>query len=667
MIRLAALLSVVAVACGEDRREPDGVVFDLDSPLDGTTFWDLPLPSDLRTTATGAPDLAAFPNTAQSPLIADLLRLIASRRGASTMPVAYVQLAAAAPPRRPDAVIPADVASDVLLVDVDPASAERGRLFPTVAHTLFEDRYTAPHLVAVAPRPGIVLAPDTRYAVVLRRAFAPDASPPAALVALAAGDVPAGARGADAAALYTPLWATLDQLGVARDDVLAATVFTTGDEVALLQRRSDAVRATADAVIGPLAVDPVDGAGHAGYCELTGTVTFPQFQVGSPPFARDGHFVVDGAGVPVGQGTASVPLVITIPDGDMPAAGWPLFQFFHGSGGLSSGLVDLGPTPAIDAQPTVGLGPGYVLARHGIAAAASALPVNPERLPGASDYEYLNLDNLTSFPFTFQQGVIEQRLLLDALLELAIEPATLAACPGVRIPDGARGHFASGRIAGGGQSMGGMYTNMIGAVEPRLTALVPTGAGGLWHLMILETAILPGTRSLVATLFDTDADEMSFLHPGLSLLGLAWEIAEPMASMPRLGERPLPGAPARDVYQPIGAGDEYFPAPIFDAAALAYGNQQAGDELWPGTQDALALAANDGLVAYPVRGNAGGRTALVVQFAGDGIENAHYIYRQLEAVKHQVGCFVRSHLDDGVATVPAPAPLDTPCDGAHGP
>jgi hypothetical protein len=666
MLRIAALVALL-VACGDGGREPDGVVFDLDSRLDGATFWDLPWPSDLRTTASGAPDMAAFPNTQQAPLVDDLLLLVAGRRGASTMPVAYFQLAGAAPARRPDTVIAADVASDVLLVDVDPASPERGRLFPTVAQTLIEDRYTAPHLIAVAPRPGIVLAPGTRYAALLRRAVAPDAAPPAAIITMADGEVPGGARGEAAAALYAPLWTTLDQLGVPRDDVLAATVFTTGDEVVVLQRRSDAVRAGADAVIGALVVDPVDGADHDGYCELTGTVTFPQLQAGTPPFARGGRFVLDDAGVPVVQGTAPVPLVITIPDGDMPAAGWPLFQFFHGSGGLSSGLVDLGPTPAIDAQPTVGLGPGYVLARHGIAAAASALPVNPERLPGASDYEYLNLGNLTSFPFTFQQGVIEQRLLLDALLDLAIDPATLAACPGVRIPDGARGHFAAGRIAAGGQSMGGMYTNMVGAVEPRLTALVPTGAGGLWHHMILETSILPGTRQLVATLFDTDADEMSFLHPGLSLLGLAWEIAEPMASMARLGERPLPGAPARDVYQPIGAADEYFPAPIFDAAALAYGNQQAGDVLWSGTQEALALGGQAGLVAYPVRGNADGRTAVVVQFAGDGIENAHYIYRQLEAVKHQVGCFVRSHLDDGVATVPAPAPLDTPCDGGHGP
>ena len=44
----------------------------------------------------------------------------------------------------------------------------------------------------------------------------------------------------------------------------------------------------------------------------------------------------------------AVPVTITIPKTAMPAGGWPLFQFFHGSGGLSTGLVDLGYSPTPD-------------------------------------------------------------------------------------------------------------------------------------------------------------------------------------------------------------------------------------------------------------------------------------------------------------------------------
>ena len=38
-----------------------------------------------------------------------------------------------------------------------------------------------------------------------------------------------------------------------------------------------------------------------------------------------------------------------------------------------------------------GLGPAHVLAAHGFATVGSALPVNPERLPGAGETAYLEL------------------------------------------------------------------------------------------------------------------------------------------------------------------------------------------------------------------------------------------------------------------------------------
>jgi hypothetical protein len=663
MRALVLAVVVVLAACGDGVTAPDDIAFDLDGALDTpATFWDLPFPSDLRTTTDGVPDMAGHPNPARSRIVDALLLLASERRGASTIPVVFVRFREPPPRRSPDDIIAATAGADALLVDIDPASPERGRLVPLVAKTLATDDYAPPALVAFAPRPGFVLAAATRHALVVRRRFAPGAEPPAAFAALARGDTPDGERGAAAAALHAPLWDTLDAVGVDRDDVLVAAVFTTGDEAAVLRARSEAVRAAHDAVLGPLAVDPVDGAGHDGVCELVGTVTLPQFQVGAPPFDRDGRFVLDGAGAPIAQGAATVPLVVTLPVGEMPAAGWPLYLFFHGSGGVSSGVIDLGPTPVRGAVPIAGQGPGFVVARHGIAAASSALPLNPERMPGASDYAYLNIDNLSAFPYTFQQGVLEQRLLLDALLALRIEPATVAACAGVTLPAGETAHrFDPDKLVAGGQSMGGVYTNMVGAVEPRLGALVPTGAGGLWNAMILDSAIVPGSRSLLAGLFDTPEAEISFLHPGMALLDLAWEIAEPMASMARLAERPLPDLPRRHIYEPIGLDDEYFPTTIFDAAALAYGNQQAGDALWPGTQQALALDDRGGLLAYPVRGNRDGRTAVTVQVASDGIENAHYAYRQLETVKHQYGCFLRTYLDDGVPTVVAPAPLATPC------
>jgi len=507
-----------------------------------------------------------------------------------------------------------------------------------------------------------VLRAHTRYAFVLKKTFAPGTEVPPAFAALAAGKVPSGARGAAAATLYAPLWDTLAQTGIATDDLLVATVFTTGDEVAVLRARSEAVRAAANATISNLRVDPTDGAAHDGFCELIADVTYPQYQVGTAPFGSDGRFRLDATGAPIPQGMMTVPLSITLPKGTMPAGGWPLWQFFHGSGGASFDIVDDGPSHTTEDIPDVGKGPGYVVAKRGIAAASSALPVNPERLPGANSYAYLNINNLSAFPYTFQQGVFEQRLLLDALLELQISPATVAACSGMALPAGAATHhFDATKLMAGGHSMGGMYTNMIGAVEPRFGALTPFGAGGFWNMMILDTEIVASARSLLAGVFGVEGDTLSFVHPTLAVLGLGWEIAEPGPSMARLARRPLPGFPARHVYEPIGLDDKYFPNPVFDAAALAYGNRQAGDQVWPGTQAALATDHLDGMMTYPIKGNRDGTTNVVVQYHDDGLLDAHYIHRQLPAVQYQYGCFLATYLRDGVPTVPAPAPVDAAC------
>src|SRR5690606_29040937 len=131
-------------------------------------------------------------------------------------------------------VLPSNDA-DLMLIDVDPASPTRGELYPVVARGLWSDKYVPQHVLALAARPGFVLHPERQYAFVVRRGFGDaDGNPLEVhpdLALLAADQAPDVPRGAEMAALYTPLWETLDLIGVARDDVAAATVFTTGDVI----------------------------------------------------------------------------------------------------------------------------------------------------------------------------------------------------------------------------------------------------------------------------------------------------------------------------------------------------------------------------------------------------------------------------------------------------
>jgi len=670
---LAVVCTVFAACGGTDTSGASGtsVFFDLGSSLASQEqFYDMPFPSDLRL-VEGHLDLAAYPNPDNIKLLADLVPVAEAREGYSTNMASYFRFTGPIATRVETDVITGAADSPILLIDIAADSPERGRLIPTVARTLIKDDYVPENVLAVAPRPGFILKGNRQYAVVVMKslgdAAGEDLVAPSAMASLSRGNVPKGAKGVEYSELYQPLFDTLETLGIDPENVVAANVYTTSDVVAGLFELSEKLRQQYPITIDGLAVDTDDG-DHERFCEVLGTVNFPQFQVGTPPFGEDGTFAFGSDGLPELQRFEEAGVVITLPKGEMPAGGYPLSMYFHGSGGLYQQVVDRGRVTEIGGEPTKGEGPSYVLAPHGFAMVGSAHPLNPERLPGAADIEYLNLNNLATLPFTFQQGAIEQRLLLDALLSQPIDESALAGCTGMSLPAGeTKYHFAEDKVVAMGQSMGGMYTNIIGAIEPRIGAVIPTGAGGMWHLFILETGIVEGARGLLSVVFRTPEPELSFLHPTLQLLGLAWEVAEPMVYMPRLARDPLPGHPARPVYEPAGEGDSYFPTVIYDAAALAYGNEQAGEEVWGSMQEGLALEGHDGIIEYPVTGNLTSEngdayTGVVVQYEGDGIYDPHAIYGQLDAVKHQYGCFLQTFVETGVATLSAPAAIDAPCE-----
>jgi hypothetical protein len=703
---LATALALVSVAgCSSSSSSPpvtptpQGTVasFVWADPTSEAKYWDFPYPSDLNLTADGAPPASVFPNPLDKDLIRGLRKAAGERKGYPVVPTAYFHFSAPLAERKDADLIPAATTSPILLVDVDDASPTRGALTPLVAATLPEDDYVVGPVLAVAVRPGFVLHPKRKYAFVVMKSLGDAAGKaldaPADLATLLAGQAPAagGARATLAASLYGALGKTLkDKLSLDPAAVAIATVFTTGDVADELSALGTRVAAKYKVTIDGLKVDPDGGATNDRYCALVGTVTYPQFQTGKPPFDTGGVFeMTDGtadAPLPKKQRDEVAPVVISIPKGTMPAAGWPLTVYFHGSGGVSHAVVDRGTWKPLTQSPHCpsyqtpdkwlgvegcnekGQGPAYVLAPHGIAMAASALPVNPERLPGATDYAYVNLGNLPALRDVFRQGVLEQRMFIEALSKLKIDAATLATCTGVSLPSGQTQHFYDpAKLMAQGQSMGGMYTNMIGATEPRIRAVVPTGAGGYWTFFMTHSHFggVDSLAGLIAPIIGA-ADALSYLHPALQLLQTAWEPSDPVVYVPRLAQNPLASHPTRHIYEPMGKDDSYFTPEVYDGMILAYGHYEAGDPIWPSMQAALKLAGRDGIKPYPltndVTSEAGVKyTAAGIQFMGDGVYDPHALYTQLDAVKYQYGCFLETFVTQGVPTIPAPAALGTAC------
>ena len=669
----AVFLAPLALGCGggndtapSKQGTPDGarIVFDLTADLASPDhFYDVPYPNDLRLDADGHPMLAGFPNPKNLPLVAGFIGAAQEARGFPVIPVAYLRFTAELAPRVLDDVILADATSPILLVDVDAGSPEKGRLIPVVAQTTQTDPYVPEWLLSVAARPGFVLLPNTRYAVVVR-ASAHDAAgndlvrDPA--FARIAQHKPKGELEAKADALYAPLWDTLDGLGIAKGEVVGATVFTTGDVVADLAELSQKLVEKYDIALTNL--KPFDDPEVTELCILSGSVEMPEFQVGTPPYNTEGLFTFGSDGLPVEQHKQTVPIKIVLPKVAMPAAGYPLMLNIHGSGGYSIAMVR---PVGDDGQPGVPIGPAFPYAARGIAMAGMAMPANPERLPGASETAYLNPNNLAAMRDTFRQGQIELRLFIEALTKLNIDPAALGSCAGPTLPAGQSAfHFDAKNFLVTGQSMGGMYTNIIAATEPLLRAAVPTGAGGYWPHFIMHTPLNGGAFPGLIKLILQTGVPISHVHPVFGIAAGALEPADPIVHMPRVARRPLPGHPVRPIYEPVAPQDSYFAQETYDAVVLAYGHEEAGEVQWPSMQEALALEQLDGVIPFPVEDNlksadGSAYTGVVVQWApkalpGETKADGHAIYSHRDDVKYQYGCFADSFLKTGHAKVLVP-------------
>jgi len=663
------LLPLASVGCGggDDPGGPacrgDCAIIDFDAELATPEhFFDAPYPSDLRLDADGHPMLEGFPNPKGLVVVEGLVSNAAEATGFPMIPVAHFRFSKELSPRVATDLIAADASSPVLLLDVDETSPDHGKLVPAVADTPETDNYVPEFLLSVAPWPGFVLRPKTRYAVVVRTSAndstgaALSASP---LMARLAKHAPKGKAEQAADAVYAPLWPVLDGLGVAVDDVAAATVFTTGDVVADQFELSTQLVEKYDLTIDGLTVEADSGAPDL--CILRGSIDYPQFQKGVPSFQTEGRFEMGADGLPVEQRTETAPVVIVLPKVEMPAAGYPLVLNIHGSGGWSIAMVR---PVADDGLPGEPIGPAFPYAFRGFAVAGSAMPLNPERKPGAQETEYLNSNNLAAMRDTFRQGQIEQRLFIEALSKLEIDPSVVSSCAGVALPAGAtkikldpKSFFVTG------QSMGGMYTNQVAAIEPLLRAAVPTGAGGLWTQFILHTPLnggaIPGLLKIVLS-----SGPLTMLHPVLGIGAAALEPADPIVFAPRIARRPLPGHPIRPIYEPMATNDSYFPEITYNAMVLAYGHRQAGDAGWPEMQSGLALAGLDGLLSFPVTNDVtsddgAAYTGVAIQFPptsdpGGAPVDGHAIYVYRDDEKYQYSCFMKSVLDSGKATVPVP-------------
>jgi len=667
-VLVASVLEVLVLSgCGESAGPPASVfvVPDTLTALSEETFFDHPWPSDLRL-ENGAPRLIGYYNPKAVPILAQYIEAMDGKLdGFSPEAAGFLRfslpLDEATLPADPKAGL--DASASVQLIDVDPTSPEHGqRKLVSLYFREAAGVYWLPNTLAFQPTLGFPLRPKTQYALVVTDAvraadgsevgLSPDLSEVLGLGGRA--DRTAPARQTFAAAI-----AEVEKAGVARENIVHFTAFTTGDPTAELFQVADDV---AESVPAPT-VDPntwQHTATKPTYDTYTGMYgPSPNYQAGKLPFSVYG----DGGELSFENGkpkvvdlfnlrfSLSVPKQGTCP---MPADGYPIALYAHGTGGDFESYIQDGTARELSQRCIASMGVDQIF--HG------TRPGAPPPEGGTSSVEVLffNFENPIAARSNPRQGAIDevQRARLFTETQMTLPPGLSAT--------GAPIKFDPQKVLYFGHSQGGLSGPLFLAASNSTRGGVLSGSSAVFGIALLEKSKPdPSVKSLVATVFlnlaSDEAGELNLFHPAISLAQSIVDVTDTLHYARFLSTSPRPGFAAKSIYMteginPDGIGDSYAPPHGIEAHGIAMGlplqlpSQRAiAESAWGGPQ-AVTIPPG-GLTGNIGAGNASGVLAQWPISPGD---DGHFVVFDDPQATDQAAEFMKNLAADSKGKVPVP-------------
>jgi hypothetical protein len=389
------------------------------------------------------------------------------------------------------------------------------------------------------------------------------------------------------------------------------------------------------------------------FYEYHGQLTLPVMQAGTRPYATPelgGNIVVDGTtGLPVVQAAETVCFAATIPVTALPAAGWPIVIYAHGTGGdYRSGVQDVGESLATAGLATL----SFTGVMHGERRGPTDL---------TPDLLFFNVTNPRAARDNVLQGAAD-------LIQVArIVRAGIAAAP----IDPAKVYFFGHSQ---GSTTGGLA---VPFVADALDTVVLSGAGGhLTQTLLTKTSPydLAAGMSLmlgedirsyrtqpVLALFQQFFDPSDLVHYGRYYFKSPWSGADATGAPITM--------PPRNVVQTYGVDDSFSPQKTLTAVLKALGvtavaplvenydvpgcDTAAGPDGAPGTSDDCALPAT---VAAPVSNNVTASlppvTGVLLQADPAGVYDGHFAAFRDASLRSRWTQFFSSKATTGTATVP---------------
>ena len=634
------------------------------SELSQERFLDHPWPSDLRL-ENGSPRLEGLYNPRQIAIINVYLEAMKGvLDGFSPVAAGALRFTGAIDPatlpQTPVAALSPD--ASVQLLDIDPASPEHGqRKLVSLAWRPNEGVYILPNTLQFMPTIGFPLRVHTRYALVVTTAV----KTASGAAVTASGDLAAVLGTGDADSRTTPahdaLAAAVKEIGTAgigAARIAHLAVFTTADPTRELFAVRDAVH---DAVPAPKA-DPARwtvGYKNSNYTEYRGSYgPSPNFQAGKLPFEQygdGGEFQIEN-GKPKLVDTFDLRFSLMVPSTTkcpMPAAGYPIVLYAHGTGGDYLSYTNDGSGASLARKCLATMGVDQIF--HGTRPGAP-----PEGNEAKIELLFFNFENPAAARTNPRQGAIDEvqraRLFTETKLKI---PSTLAI-------GGKEIRFDSTKLMYFGHSQGGLNGPLYLASDDSSLGGVLSGSGALISVNLLQkTEPQPSVAALVKTVFlglkSDEEEEADAFHPIISLAQNMIDVSDPIHYARHIIAEPRAGATARSIYMteginPDGTGDSYAPPHGIEAHALAIGlplqlpDQRAiAEGQWGGPVPLMIPMGG-------ISGNLGGGRASGVlgQWAVPSDSDGHFVVFDVPQAQLQAAQFLRNLADDPHGRVPTP-------------
>ncbi|MEO7091982.1 MAG: hypothetical protein ABI175_01950, partial [Polyangiales bacterium] len=541
--------------------------------------------------------------------------------------------------------------STLQLVDIDDASPDKGKRHPIIwrFRAPVGDYYTVANTLAFMPALGMPLREKTRYAIVATRALktkdGKSFQPNDGLLDVLDG------KGAAGAAWKGALDA-LDAAGIPRAQVAHLSVYTTSDPTGELLKIADDVRKLPPPVQTDVAYDTTAGTFEGYTGNYSGS---PDYQQGVVPFLSEGgNFVFDAAGLPIKQRDFSLRFYLTVPlaaSCPMPAGGYPIVLYAHGTGGDYKSFTRDGTAKSLAEKCIAAMGIDQIF--HG--ARPGAPPDSDPNKDSKISLLFFNVENVLAARTNTRQGAIDD-----------IARAHLVASGGLSVPadvskSGVAVTFDPGKIGFFGHSQGGLNGPLMLAVDDQAKGGVFSGAGSeISYSVLAKTKPDPSVSNLFKVLINVSVenqDEVDELHPFISFVQTVIDPADPLHYYPHLVLAPFAGHTPKSVFMTEGvaadgSGDSFAPPRTIEAGAIA-GRFPLFN---PVVRDIPELTKTLGIPAVggPLKGNAAGGKATVAlaQFTPKAGRDGHFVVFDIPEATQLASSFCSSLLgNDEVPTI----------------